>query len=753
MIGYETSFVRLFTPEEGQPRISRIEIPIFQRDYAQGREGRKVSRIRSDFLEAIRGALLGRRRLALDFVYGDISEGVLRPLDGQQRLTTLFLLHWYIASRRGQLNEHPGWKAFAYETRPSAREFCEALTDSGVEGRSGPLSTWLRDRPWFRYTWDNDPTIRAMLRMLDEIDTRFDAVDPDVAWDRLIDIEHPAISFHLLPVQDLRSAEQLYIKMNSRGRPLTEFETFKARIEQILESSAPSMAREFADKVDGVWMDVLWRYRGDDSAIDDEFQRYFQFIIEACEWRDGSSQEGGLTTRAARAFGAGNPRAHENLRFLFAAFDTWVGVDVRAWFSSVFSSSPGSVSMVPPQAVVLFEGEVNLFAACCGSYGVPRGKGREFTYQQTLLLYGSLLARMHGSDDLKPRLRVLRNLVAGSANEVRQEQMSLLISAVECLMVDGRLDAGGVAAFSSAQLEDERRKGDCLAKHPELTAPVQHLEDHELLQGRLSAFDLEAESFPRRAAAFHRLFEDPSRWSAITGALLAYGDYSRWKRVNTSFQLGSSKNAAPWRAVFAQAAYADAANTRAALEQLLDELVGISGSIDACLATVQAQWVAECERTGELGWRYYLVKYPVMRQGLSGLYIDRASPDGFTMCMLDYVTRRGWHRDPYLSAVREASGAPERFLDPKFLGYEADTKGLVFERSNVRLTSAVSGFNVSAPSLPEHSAPFEEVCRRHGIMSGVLTIPQVRSGGFLCDKTDRVQRATAFARDLLEVGL
>ena len=111
--------------------VERIEIPIFQRDYAQGRESDPVRRIRTDFLDVLRSALAGDAPtpVGLDFVYGGVDEGTLRPLDGQQRLTTLFLLHWYIASRSGHLAEEHGWKRFSYATRQSARMFCESLVE------------------------------------------------------------------------------------------------------------------------------------------------------------------------------------------------------------------------------------------------------------------------------------------------------------------------------------------------------------------------------------------------------------------------------------------------------------------------------------------------------------------------------------------------------------------------------------------------------------------------------------------------
>ena len=92
------SFMDLFSGEvetkNGEVRIEKIIIPIIQRDYAQGRRGFEVDRVRSRFLDSLYKALT-ETPITLDFVYGNIENGILTPLDGQQRLTTLFLLHWY----------------------------------------------------------------------------------------------------------------------------------------------------------------------------------------------------------------------------------------------------------------------------------------------------------------------------------------------------------------------------------------------------------------------------------------------------------------------------------------------------------------------------------------------------------------------------------------------------------------------------------------------------------------------------------
>ena len=79
---------------DGPLKVQKIVIPIIQRDYAQGRETPEITRIRTRFLDSLYTAL-SEEQITLDFIYGDIdAAAVMTPLDGQQRLTTLFLLHW-----------------------------------------------------------------------------------------------------------------------------------------------------------------------------------------------------------------------------------------------------------------------------------------------------------------------------------------------------------------------------------------------------------------------------------------------------------------------------------------------------------------------------------------------------------------------------------------------------------------------------------------------------------------------------------
>ncbi|MEB2804429.1 DUF262 domain-containing protein [Campylobacter upsaliensis] len=104
-----------------------IKIPRIQRDYAQGRKN--AQKIREKFVKDLFESLKNDKTLHLQFIYGSVKNGNdFIPLDGQQRLTTLYLLHWYILTRNNITESYLA--NFTYETRSSSREFCKALSEN-----------------------------------------------------------------------------------------------------------------------------------------------------------------------------------------------------------------------------------------------------------------------------------------------------------------------------------------------------------------------------------------------------------------------------------------------------------------------------------------------------------------------------------------------------------------------------------------------------------------------------------------------
>ena len=155
------------------------------------------------------------------------------PLDGQQRLTVLFLLHFYGSlsqeKETGTPIEIEPLLNFRYETRTSANDFCRDLLtiirpelikdydDSGI-------ASAIRNSPRFSPAYEADPTIKSMLNVLDAIEERFNGID--ALWDKLCKGDYPA--FYHLTIDRMGLTDDLYIKMNSRGKKLTEFELFKS---------------------------------------------------------------------------------------------------------------------------------------------------------------------------------------------------------------------------------------------------------------------------------------------------------------------------------------------------------------------------------------------------------------------------------------------------------------------------------------------------------------------------------------------
>lgn len=283
----------------------KIVIPIIQRDYAQGREGKEF--LRERFLGQLFDALKDDAKpLVLDFVYGSVEGDTFYPLDGQQRLTTLWLLHWYLALCAGTLPEDKAvLERFSYETRISSRTFCQKLCGitSYQPQKHGNIATFIRNQTWFYSAYEQDPTIQSMLRMLNGTDisdsNKMDITDGIEEYciqaeeltkekakellDRLKSEDAP-ICFYLLNMEDknMPLTDDLYIKMNARGKVLTDFENFKVDLLKKIDelpnkewNPENGMSKEsFSLLLDTRWTDLFWHYRSAECHIDEIYLNF-----------------------------------------------------------------------------------------------------------------------------------------------------------------------------------------------------------------------------------------------------------------------------------------------------------------------------------------------------------------------------------------------------------------------------------------------------------------------------------------------
>jgi tetrahydromethanopterin S-methyltransferase subunit G len=250
-----------------------IKIPIIQRDYAQGRNTNNVKRIRENFLNTLYKTLEEEKQLDLDFVYGSVKDNYLIPLDGQQRLTTLFLLHYFLALKENKLNDNIKeiLKKFTYETRISSREFIKQLIEKNINLDERKISEIIKDQTWFFSEWENDPTITSMLNMLDSIQEKFK--NTENFFEKLINKR--IITFSFLNLKEFKLTDELYVKMNARGKPLTEFENFKSKFEECINKADGLEEKEkIKAKLDNKWLDFFWNKTIEELKEKKQFNNY-----------------------------------------------------------------------------------------------------------------------------------------------------------------------------------------------------------------------------------------------------------------------------------------------------------------------------------------------------------------------------------------------------------------------------------------------------------------------------------------------
>ena len=249
-----------------------ILIPALQRDYVQG--GRDY--IIDAFLNQLLAALKGEIQIDLNYLYGSMEKDKgFVPIDGQQRLITLWLLHLYIFTKNGQ--NFPVELEFA--SREFANEFSAKLKANLKNYiKSKDLVKDIIDSPWFVIGWQYDRTVANMLKTLDYISKKVDDSSDYSKYEN--------ITFSFLDMEEKGLTDEIYVKMNGRGRPLSYFENLKSWMDEQVSKKSESNSNEEENwqiKMDNKWTDFFWKNRNKNQdhpeEIDDEQQRLFYTLI------------------------------------------------------------------------------------------------------------------------------------------------------------------------------------------------------------------------------------------------------------------------------------------------------------------------------------------------------------------------------------------------------------------------------------------------------------------------------------------
>lgn len=230
----------------------RIEIPMLQRDYAQGRLSQV--RVANSFLDSIFEVLEYNKTLHIDFIYGYKEDTRFILIDGQQRITTLWLLYFYLHKFVGRLGEVRALlENFSYSSRKSSKKFCKNLLFHEFDIDIKPSEAISSKIGSFgnQENLKNDPTIKSMINMLDLIYQRKDVINNDIVNNL------NNITFEVFDMGYFSLGEELYIKMNSRGKQLSDYESLKAYMEKTIDIKTN---REILVNIDTKWDKYFFDY-------------------------------------------------------------------------------------------------------------------------------------------------------------------------------------------------------------------------------------------------------------------------------------------------------------------------------------------------------------------------------------------------------------------------------------------------------------------------------------------------------------
>lgn len=662
------TFWKLLTERE-------IEIPVIQRDYAQGRK--TANSILKCFLESIGDALINDKELDLNFVYGSIGDRKqFVPIDGQQRLTTMFLLHLYLIHATGKNpDNYKALKNFKYTTRMTSTYFCNEITtrkidfDSGDTFKSIPdLRETIIDNPWFGTSWQNDPTVDAMLNTLRQIHESFGGRDDlNNLLDKLLDVSKCPIYFYYLDLGEYHLEDSIYIKMNARGKALTDYENFKAKLDKFLSDNQVSKWEEHASQLDREWTEVFWNFvtdeekqRGGNIKFDERMMNFIvAYIYNECAFYSKYTKRDDLRAYVDKLFTYSKTEFTNEFEKFDKEFNTHLIQDSFVEMFKVFALMTNKAGLVEYAPNNGYFSETQIFEEVLEEKGVngltPQKRTRFYAYTQYLLKHEGSLT----SEGIKEWFRIVEHLISGQNFQGLEEYVHVIrgfhwlaekSNDIIGFLANYNLSVGqdddsdetedGIPYFNKYIFGEECIKAKLMKKSSEWDAEIRKAESNPYFNGQIYAL-LEfsgitmneknivqwsqdestayLESFRKYANIMDKLFVanaegtepglDEQYGNNIRRALLTKGDFTMRIGSNMTFLVNKSnaRGEGTWKRLFRPQKGQDIITKRSYFKALLDDrLFDINDINGSCEKIIKAY---HCDN---LEYKYFIEIKEVM---------------------------------------------------------------------------------------------------------------------------------------------
>lgn len=271
----------------------QIIIPDLQRDYCWGSSSNKkasgeTGELVLDFIDNLftQYGLKDKAALNLGLIYGyEVPADHIQLCDGQQRLTTLFLLLGMVNKYTGKFRQYlisdfeykyddkePYLK---YAIRESSLYFLSDLVCQFFISNSSKVAE-IKDADWYFADYDLDPSIKSMIAALEIIGKKLDGKATEWLTD-FGDWLVNKLTFLYFDMETRKNGEETFVIINTTGEPLSATQNLKPLV---LKADINKEIEDAAEK----WEEIetwFWKKRivenGNDTA-DAGFAEFLRWI-------------------------------------------------------------------------------------------------------------------------------------------------------------------------------------------------------------------------------------------------------------------------------------------------------------------------------------------------------------------------------------------------------------------------------------------------------------------------------------------
>lgn len=209
-----------------------VIIPDLQRDYCWGTKKNEKDLVR-DFVRGIKNN--SKSELSLGLIYGyEAPIGHIQLCDGQQRITTLFLLLGLINKKSNnafqnqlisifELKEDDKDPYLQYSIRESSLYFLSDLVCNFFIAINDLKISEIKSQPWYFKDYNLDPSIQSMLSALITIEEEIKNTNALELGECIIN----RLSFIYYDMGTRANGEETFVVINTTGEPLTSTENLK----------------------------------------------------------------------------------------------------------------------------------------------------------------------------------------------------------------------------------------------------------------------------------------------------------------------------------------------------------------------------------------------------------------------------------------------------------------------------------------------------------------------------------------------